>query len=80
MKAVNCRQCTRRLSWDEVALNQRLLGMQLGAFHCTECLAQRLTTTPAHLEGLIARFKEQGCIYFTRLMEEPSDETANDRL
>lgn len=78
MKPVNCTVCRRAVTADEVALNQRLLGMQLGAFRCTDCLARALGTTPAHLQALINRFKEMGCVYFTRLMEEPSDE--NDCL
>lgn len=79
MKTVRCASCRRILCTDEVALNQRLLGMQIGSFSCTDCLAQKLHTTPAHLENLIARFKEMGCAYFTRLMEEASDEE-HDRL
>ncbi len=74
MKTVLCASCRRSLCTDEVALNQRLLGMQIGAFYCTDCLAQKLHTTPVHLNKLIARFKELGCAYFTRLMEETSDE------
>lgn len=79
MKTVVCASCGKNLCTDEVALNQRLLGMQIGAFSCVDCLAQKLHTTPSHLETLIARFKEMGCAYFTRLMEETSDEE-NDSL
>ena len=79
MKTVRCASCRRELCTDEVALNQRLLGMQVGAFYCTDCLAPKLHTTPSHLKTLITRFKEMGCAYFTRLMEETSDER-NDSL
>ncbi len=80
MKPVHCIRCVQYLSVDEVALNQRLLGMQIGTFFCTDCLAQTLNTTPSHLKILIARFKEMGCAYFTRLMEDPADEKTNDSL
>ena len=75
MKPVFCAECRIRLAVEEVALNQRLLGMQIGSFFCISCLSRRLDTTPAHLQTLIVRFKEMGCAYFTRLMEEKSDET-----
>ena len=78
MKAVCCAGCGRRTSADEVALNQKLLGMQIGRFFCVDCLAVRLDTTAAYLQKLIAHFKEKGCTYFTRLVEESSNE--NDHL
>lgn len=65
---------------DEVALNQRLLGMQIGRFFCLVCLSQRMCTTPERLEKMIARFKERGCVYFTRLMEASSHEKENDSM
>ncbi len=74
MKSVTCNGCGTGLSIDEVALNQRLLGMQIGTFLCMACLAQKLHTTSDHLNILTARFKEMGCAYFTRLMEESSDD------
>lgn len=79
MKTVRCASCRRILCTDEVALNQRLLGMQIGMFYCTDCLAPKLHTTPVHLDKIIARFKELGCAYFTRLTEVTSDER-NDSL
>lgn len=79
MKTVVCPSCRRILCTDEIALNQRLLGMQIGAFYCVDCLAKKLHTTPSCLETLIHRFKEMGCAYFIRLMEETSDEK-NDSL
>ena len=80
MKTVVCASCRRNLCTDEVALNQRLLGMQIGAFYCVDCLAQKLHTTPSHLKTLITRFKDMNCAYFTRLMEETADEKSNDGL
>jgi len=70
LKPVYCHKCRKQLITDEVALNQRLLGMQIGTFHCVDCLAPKLDTTPSHLNTMITRFKEMGCAYFTRLMED----------
>ena len=80
MKAVFCGECGEKLAVDEVALNQRLLGMQIGSFFCLNCLAQKMFTTPEHLQKMIVRFKERGCSYFTRLMEGSSDEKTDDRM
>ena len=79
MKAVFCAGCGKRISADEVALNQKLLGIQIGRFFCLSCLARQLDTETEYLEKLIIRFKEKGCTYFTRLMEDSSDEK-HDRL
>lgn len=79
MKNVFCTACKRKMTSDEVALNWRLLGKQIGAFYCVDCLAQKLNTTPSDLKTLISRFKEMGCEYFTQLMEENSDEK-NDSM
>ena len=79
VKAVFCAGCQTKVSADEVALNQRLLGTQIGRFFCTACLSRQLDTTPEHLMKLFARFKKMGCAYFTRLMEDPSDEK-NDHM
>jgi hypothetical protein len=70
LKPVHCAGCGKLLIADEIALNQRLLGMQIYTFHCLDCLAIKLDTTPSHLNTLITRFKEMGCAYFTRLMED----------
>ena len=80
MKPTKCSGCRKMLSVDEVALNQRLLGMHIGVFCCTDCLAQKLGATPSLLQELIVQFKERNCVYFTRLMEETPDEKENDDL
>lgn len=74
MKAVFCAGCGRRTSADEVALNQKLLGVQIGRFFCIRCLAARLDTTTEYLQKMIVHFKEKGCTYFARLMEDSPNE------
>lgn len=78
MKSVHCIHCGKRLVADEVALNQRLLGVQIGSFFCLNCLSRKLQTPQDKLEILISRFKEMGCAYFTRLTEVYPDEKTND--
>lgn len=80
MKPTYCHTCQKRLIADEVALNQRLLGMQIGSFYCISCLAVKLKVTVPRLQELTLRFKEMGCAYFTRLMEVASDEREYDGL
>ena len=80
MKPTKCVVCKSQLCPDEVALNQRLLGMQVGGFRCIDCLAQKMDVTPSLLRELITQFKEMNCVYFTRLMEDTADEKANDDL
>ena len=80
MKPTSCVICREKLSTDEVALNQRLLGPQIGTFRCIDCLSQKMDVTPSVLRELIAQFKARNCVYFTRLMEDTSDEQANDNL
>lgn len=78
MKQVYCHTCRKQLTADEVALSQRLLGMQIGWFYCIDCLAEKLKVTVPRLQELIRRFKEMGCAYFTRLMEATTDEKEHD--
>ena len=80
MKRISCIACARPLSADEVALNQRLLGMHIATFCCIDCLAEKLGTIPAKLQDMVIRFKEMGCTYFTRLMEDIPDEKTNDGM
>ena len=74
MKPTKCIVCLEALCPDEVALNQRLLGNQIGGFYCLDCLARRMDSTPSVMRELIAQFKEMNCVYFTRLMEDVPDE------
>lgn len=80
MKPTYCCVCRKQLVTDEVALSQRLLGMQIGSFYCLDCLAVKLNVTVSRLQELTRRFKEMGCAYFTRLMEVASDEKEHDSL
>ena len=80
MKAVFCAECGGWMPADEVALNLKLFGMQIGRFFCVACLARRLHTEQEDLQNLILRFRKNGCTYFTRLMEDSSDEKTNDHM
>ena len=70
MKTGFCVRCGRPLMVDEIALCQKLLGMQLGRFYCLGCLAQKLNVEPFRLRTFMEQLKAVGCGYFTRLTEE----------
>ena len=80
MRPTYCGVCRKQLVADEIALSQRLLGMQIGSFYCIDCLAVKLKVTVPRLQELTLRFKEMGCAYFTRLMEVSSDEKEHDGM
>ena len=37
-----CCECDRKLVKDEVALSQKLLGMEIEEFYCIDCLSEYL--------------------------------------
>lgn len=80
MKTVSCGHCGTHLVSDEIALNQRLLGQQIGTFLCMGCLAARMEVPESRLWTLANRFKAMGCIYFTRLTEENANGTPDEHL
>ena len=70
MKTGQCRQCGHPITADEIALCQKLLGMQLGQFYCLSCLARELNVEAPQLRRFMEHLKAVGCGYFTRLREE----------
>ena len=59
-----CSDCGKRLSKDEVALSQKMLGRAIIEFFCIDCLATYLECDRDDLEIKIQEFKEQGCTLF----------------
>lgn len=59
-----CKLCGSDLSKDIVALNKKLIGINIKQFYCLECLADTLSCEVLDLEDKIEEFKEQGCTLF----------------
>ena len=65
MKPQKCKACFRSpLSRDEIGINKKLLGPDVKAFFCMNCLADYLDCTVEELLDKIEEFKNEGCILF----------------
>jgi uncharacterized protein YlaI len=62
---IDCVACGKKeLSKNEIGLNKKLLGREIHAFYCINCLASELDLTIEKLLMAIENFKEQGCTLF----------------
>jgi hypothetical protein len=59
-----CVECEKNLTKDEVALSQKMIGLDIADFYCIDCLAGYLECDCGDLEVKIQEFKEQGCTLF----------------
>lgn len=64
MKTINCRNCNTVLDKDTIALNKKLLSVDLKEFYCLECLADTFDCSVNDLRIKIEEFKEEGCTLF----------------
>ena len=63
-KKVECVDCGRQLVKDEIALNKKLISLDLEKFRCLECLSVSFGCEVEELKIKIDEFKEQGCTLF----------------
>ena len=59
-----CCGCEKKIVKDEIALCQKLLGIDTEEFYCINCLSEYLECSKDDLEIKIQEFKEQGCALF----------------
>ena len=52
------------MSKDEIALNKKLIDINITQFQCLECLSMSLGCNVDDLKIKIEEFKEQGCTLF----------------
>jgi hypothetical protein len=64
MKKLNCHCCNKRIDNNEIALNLKLLGKQIGIFRCYQCLSEYLSCEEKKLEEMAEYYKNSGCIVF----------------
>ena len=63
-KIEHCIDCDRQLTKDEVALNKKLISVDLIEFRCLDCLSVSFGCEVEDLKIKIDEFKEQGCTLF----------------
>lgn len=59
-----CIECGRQMTKDEIALNKKLISLDLTEFRCLDCLSVSFGCEVEDLKIKIAEFKEQGCTLF----------------
>lgn len=68
MKDVYCAICKNKVSSDEVAMNVKLLGKQIGLIRCYDCLAAALNWDKSKLIELAEYYKKSGCTIFEKYL------------
>lgn len=63
-KIERCIDCGRQLTKDEIALNKKLISLDLKEFRCLDCLSVSFDCSVEDLRIKIDEFKEQGCTLF----------------
>ena len=59
-----CAECGRQLTKDEIALNKKLISLDIEDFNCLDCLSISFGCDVDDLLIKIEEFKEQGCTLF----------------
>lgn len=62
--AKTCCECEKKIAKDEVALCQKLMGIDTEDLYCISCFSEYLECSKEDLEIKIQEFKEQGCTLF----------------
>lgn len=63
-KRETCIDCGCELTKDEIALNKKLISLDLKEFRCLGCLSISFDCGVEDLKIKIDEFKEQGCTLF----------------
>ena len=63
-KIVMCIDCGRQLTKDEVALNKKMISLDIKEFRCLNCMSVSFECDIEDLKIKIDEFKEQGCTLF----------------
>ena len=59
-----CIDCNKRLTKDEIALNKKMISLDIKEFRCLNCLSVSFGCDVEDLKIKIDEFKEQGCTLF----------------
>lgn len=66
MKIVHCAKCNIVVKNEEIALNIKIIGKQIGMIRCYNCLADALACDVTKLEKMANYYKSTGCSIFQR--------------
>lgn len=65
MKNKICISCGKEnITRDDIGINRKLLGEEVEAFYCLDCLAEYLDVGTQDILDKIEEFKEEGCKLF----------------
>lgn len=64
MKEVHCAVCNKKVINDEVAINVKILGKQIGNIRCYDCLSEVVSCSKSKLIELSEYYKSSGCNLF----------------
>jgi len=64
MKKTYCQICRRRTCNDEIALNIKIFGKQIGTIRCYDCLSKFINCDVSKLKEVSEFYKSTGCIIF----------------
>ena len=59
-----CRVCGAPLGPDDDGLTKKLIDREAERFFCTDCLAEKLGTTPESLQNIARMLRRRGCLLF----------------
>ncbi|ROR27403.1 hypothetical protein EDD66_106100 [Mobilisporobacter senegalensis] len=64
MKEAHCKHCGKRIYNDEIALNIKIFGKQVGYIRCYDCLSEFLGCKSDKLRKTSLFYKNTGCSIF----------------
>ncbi len=64
MKTVYCQHCGEKIYNDEIALNIKIFGKQVGGIRCYDCLSAFLGCNSGKLREISLFYKNTGCSVF----------------
>lgn len=76
-RLIKCTQCKGELTNNEIALNFKLFGKQIGMLLCYECLSYRLDCKKETLEIKANNLKQSGCALFSIDYVKESSDVSN---
>ncbi|MGN0169199.1 MAG: hypothetical protein ACI39H_00370 [Lachnospiraceae bacterium] len=59
-----CKDCSKQLIKDEIALNKKIIDPKAKEYLCLNCMSESLDCSVEDLQIKIDEFKEQGCTLF----------------